>query len=245
LREALSWNEIYYSNGTIDGKFIPLKWNYKTQNETDLDNEAIVAGGFQFIRPEDGALDKRQNMGNILYMANTGSETDENDKIIPAGTNGQDWTKGRIYKFTFTDMKDPTKALLEVIMDGNDPLALGYNMLKNPDNVDTSINSLMNNEDFIDANRLNASPPYDVTKIAKILRVDIGSQKIAGPAKNNTETIAYVDQSEDMAAKHGGWEASGILDVSKYFGKGSWLVNVQAHTLKEGGQLLLLNSSGS
>ena len=64
-------------------------------------------------------------------MANTGSETDENDKIIPAGTNGQDWTKGRIYKFTFTDMKDPTKALLEVIMDGNDPLALGYNMLKN------------------------------------------------------------------------------------------------------------------
>ena len=103
----------------------------------------------------------------------------------------------------------------------------------------------MINEDFIDANRLNATTPYDITNNAKILRVDIGSQKIAGPAKNNTETIAYVDQSEDMAAKHGDWGASGILDVSKYFGKGSWLVNVQAHTLKEGGQLLLLNSSGS
>ena len=48
-----------------------------------------------------------------------------------------------------------------------------------------------------------------------------------------------------MAAKHGDWESSGILDVSKYFGKGSWLINVQAHTLKEGGQLLLLNISGS
>jgi len=103
----------------------------------------------------------------------------------------------------------------------------------------------MINEDFIDANRLNATAPYDVTNNVKILRVDIDSQKIADPAKNNTETIAYVNQSEDMTAKHGDWEPSGILDVSKYFGKGSWLVNVQAHTLKEGGQLLLLNSSCS
>lgn len=240
-----SWNEIYSSNGTINGKFIPLKWNYKIQNETDLDNEAIVAGGFQFIRPEDGALDKREHMRNILYMADTGSETDENDKIIPAGINGQDWTKGRIYKFTFTDTKDPTKALFEVIMDGNDPMAHGYNILKNPDNVDTSTNSLMINEDFIDANRLNATAPYDITNNAKILRVDIGSQKTVNTANNNTETIAYVNQSEDLAAKHGDWESSGILDVSKYFGKGSWLINVQAHTLKEGGQLLLLNISGS
>jgi hypothetical protein len=240
-----SWNEIYFSNGTINGKFIPLKWNYKNQNETDLDNEAIVAGGFEFIRPEDGALDKRENMRNILYMADTGSETDENDKIIPAGINGQDWTKGRIYKFTFTDIKDPTKALFEVIMDGNDPLALGYNVLKNPDNVDTGINNLMINEDFIDASRLNATAPYDITNNAKILRVDIGSQKTTNAANNNTETIAYVNQSEDLAARYGDWESSGILDVSKYFGKGSWLTSVQAHTIKEGGQLSLLHISGS
>lgn len=77
------------------------------------------------------------------------------------------------------------------------------------------------------------------------MRVDIGSQKTANTANNNTETIAYVNQLEEMAAKHGDWESSGILDVSKYFGKGSWLINVQAHTLKEGGQLLLLNISGS
>ena len=107
--------------------------------------------------------------------------------------------KGRIYKFTFTDTKDPTKALFEVIMDGNDPMAHGYNMLKNPDNVDTSTNSLMINEDFIDANRLNATAPYDITNNAKILRVDIGSQKTANTANNNTETIAYVNQSEDLA----------------------------------------------
>jgi hypothetical protein len=47
-----TWDDIYYnSNGTkVDGKFIPLKWDYKTQNETDLNAESVAVGGFQFIR---------------------------------------------------------------------------------------------------------------------------------------------------------------------------------------------------
>ena len=44
--------------------------------------------------------------------------------------------------------------------------------------------------------------------------------------------------SEDPKA--GEWESSGIIDVSKIFGKGVWLVNIQAHTINEGGQLLLM-----
>ena len=36
-----SWNNLYHGNGTVKGKFIPLEWNYMTQNETELDNEAI------------------------------------------------------------------------------------------------------------------------------------------------------------------------------------------------------------
>jgi hypothetical protein len=46
--------------------------------------------------------------------------------------------------------------------------------------------------------------------------------------------IAYVNQIEDTKAAHGEWESSGILDVSKYFGDGAWLVDVQAHTIDEG-----------
>ena len=144
-----SWDDLYFSNRTISGKFIPLTWNYRTQNETELDAEAISVGGFQFIRPEDGAMDKRDGMKNVLYMAETGSDLDENDKIIPAGTNGQNWTYGRMYEFKFTDPKDPTKISFKIMMDGNDPSAPGYNILKNPDNVDTSQKSLMINEDLI------------------------------------------------------------------------------------------------
>jgi hypothetical protein len=235
-----TWDDIYYDdNGTkVNGTFIPLSWDYNTQNATDLDTEAIAAGGFQFIRPEDGAMDKRPNMQSILYMAETGGETDENDEIIPSGSNGQNWTNGRMYQFEFTDPTDPTKITFNVMFDGNDPIAPGYNVLKNPDNVDTSTRSLMINEDRIDANRMNATVPYNVTQNAQILMVDF-----ANPT--DIVTIAYVNQIEDRESPHGDWESSGILDISKYFGDGMWLVDVQAHTIDEGGQLLLLTIPGS
>lgn len=69
-----TWDDIYHTeNGTIvNAKFIPLTWDFTTQNETDLDTEVIASGGFQFIRPEDGAMDKRAGNQNILYMAETG-----------------------------------------------------------------------------------------------------------------------------------------------------------------------------
>jgi hypothetical protein len=235
-----TWNDIYYNdNGTsVNGTFIPLSWNYNTQNETDLDTEAIAVGGFQFVRPEDGAMNKRQDMQNILYMAETGGETDENDEVIQPGSNGQNWTNGRMYQFEFTDPTDPTKATFHVMFDGNDPMAPGYNILTNPDNIDTSIRSLMINEDRIDANRMNATSPYNVAQNAQILKVDLANPTSIVP-------IAYVNQIEDTKAAHGEWESSGILDVSKYFGDGSWFVDVQAHTIDEGGQLLLLRIPGS
>ena len=235
-----AWDDIYHTeNGTIvNAKFIPLTWDFTTQNETDLDTEAIAAGGFQFIRPEDGAMDERPGNQNTLYMAETGGEVDENDIPIPIGANGQNWTNGRVYQFGFTDPTDPTKVSFRVLFDGNDPTAPGYNILKNPDNLDTSLNSLMINEDRIDANRLNATSPYDVTENAQVLKVELVNLTSIVP-------IAFVNQIEDREAAHGDWESSGILDVSKYFGDGSWLVDVQAHTIDEGGQLLLLRIPGS
>ena len=113
-----TWNDIYYNdNGTaVNGTFIPLSWDYNTQNATDLDTETIAAGGFQFIRPEDGAMDNRPGSQNILYMAETGGKTDENDEAIQPGSNGQNWTNGRMYQFEFTDPTDPTKATFHVAL---------------------------------------------------------------------------------------------------------------------------------
>ena len=55
------------------------------------------------------------------------------------------------------------------------------------------------------------------------------------------------------------WESSGIVDASAFFGAGTWLLNVQAHSINvegptlidgvsyktEGGQLILLTLPGS
>ena len=144
----------------------------------------------------------------------------------------------RVYQFEFTDPTDPTKIAFNVMFDGNDPMAPGYDVLTNPDNIDTSTQSLMINEDRIDTNRMNATAPYNVTQNAQILKVDLANPTDIIP-------IAYVNQIEDREAAHGDWESSGILDVSKYFGDGTWLVDVQAHTIDEGDQLLLLTIPGS
>ena len=243
-----TWDDIYYSDpNTVIGTFIPLEWNHTTQDEVELHEEAIEAGAIQFIRPEDGAMDKREGHTNILYMADTGNDADEDDLPIPVGHNGQEWDRGRMYKFTFTDPTDPTSANLEVIMDGNDRRAPGYaanlnEAMVNPDNIDTSVNTLMIQEDRIGANRFNATMPYDVSNNAKILMVDLDS---IDEGRAETETVAYVNQIANQTSMHGDWEYSGILDVSDFFGEGSWLSTVQAHSLEEGGQLLLLNVEGS
>ena len=243
-----TWDDIYYSDpSTLIGTFIPLEWNHTTQDEVELHQKAIEAGAFQFIRPEDGAMDKREGHTNILYMADTGSDADEYDLPIPVGDNGQEWDRGRIYKFTFTDPTDPTSVNLEIIMDGNDPRAPGYavNMneaMVNPDNIDSSLNTLMIQEDRISANRFNATMPYNVTNNAKILMVDLDS---IDEGRAEMENVAYVNQIANQTSMHGEWESSGILDGSDFFGEGSWLTTVQAHTLEEGGQLLILNVEGS
>jgi hypothetical protein len=56
------------------------------------------------------------------------------------------------------------------------------------------------------------------------MRFDLSSHEI--------KPIAVLDQTFDKSdPKAGEWEFSGIIDVSKIFGKGVWLVDVQAHTI--------------
>jgi hypothetical protein len=233
-----AWDDIYYEDGWVDGEWIPLDWDYSTQDETDLHNEAISKGAFQFIRPEDGATDKRSSHKDTFYMADTGNNVDENDVAIPPGANGQTWEKGRMYQFEFTDKNDPTEMRFKVILDGNDSEAPGFGMLINPDNIDTSKESIMIQEDRIGVTRSTTSAPwYDITKNAKILRYDLSD--------GGLEIVAYMNQLADTAARHGDWESSGIIDVSSFYGKGYWLLDVQAHSLQEGGQLLLMKVDGS
>jgi secreted PhoX family phosphatase len=235
-------DDIYHAMGAVDGHWIPLVWDWATQDEFALHDEAVAKGAFEFIRAEDLAMDKRAGFENILYLADTGNDRDEFGALIPAGTNGQTFTHGRIFEFAFTDPQDPTQSTFEVMIDGDDPLAPGYNLMINPDNIDTSAGSLMIQEDRIGVNRFAVGTAlYDVTKNAKILQYDLAQGKLV--------PVAYVDQSvKAPMAKYGDWESSGIVDASSVFGEGAWLVDVQAHSLETSGpagQLLLLRIEGS
>ena len=57
--------------------------------------------------------------------------------------------------------------------------------------------------------------------------------------------MAFVNQHDDEAANRGERESGGIIDASKYFGDGKWILDVQAHSTNEGGQVLFMNIPNS
>ena len=126
---------------------------------------------------------------------------------------------------------------------------LGYDnplAVHQPDNVETTANSLLIQED---PGVHNQGPAIGY---AKIWRYTLP----AGPLVK----VAQVNQSLRPDLPIGSWESSGIIDASSAFGPGSFLVDVQAHGyeietapspfpgvtyMREAGQLLLLKVPGS
>ncbi len=239
----------------IGGHFIPVPRDIAVGNQTPLENWSNDNNVFQFIRVEDLAYDK--NDPNIVYLADTGEPravpNPATGRLMraPSGTRGA-FPNGRIFKLVFNADDPSVVDSFSVLIDAD---ASGYDnpdALHNPDNIDTSANSLMVQEDPGSHNRYNA----------RVWRYDLDTGEFS--------VVAVVDQSADPAASPGAWESSGILDVSEYFGPGAWLINVQAHTIfvesevrtvidttrtppvtatltfkREGGQLMLMVIPGS
>ncbi len=191
-----------------------------------LEDWANANNVFQFIRLEDMAYDA--NNPRVVYVADTGRSRIEPDPATGRLTRGSVDTsaadKGRIFRFEF-NQADPTKVdSFSVFADGDGPNATGF---RNPDNLDTSANSLMVQED---------------TRNAKIWRYDFSA--------STWSIVATVNDTRG--------ESSGVVDASKWFGDGAWLLDVQAHSTneseqstdglllkREDGQLLLMRIPGS
>lgn len=144
--------------------------------------------------------------------------------------------KGRLYRLTFNPA-DPLKGpiLLEILLEGD-----AGDGIVNPDNIDlNTAGEMILQEDFTAANL-----PELLKRNASIwlYRPDSGERPIR---------IAEVNGKS--------WESSGVIDASGVFGPGTWLINIQAHSidsreasekqnlsgdaqLVEGGQILLLRT---
>jgi hypothetical protein len=245
------------------GRFIQVPANIARGDQTALENWSNANNVFQFIRVEDIAYDRHHH--NVVYFADTGEPRALPDPATgrlrrgPAGTMGP-WPNGRLFKMVL-DPKDPTQVQsLSILIDGDVRGAAGagaVDLIHQPDNVETTKDLLLFQEDPGTQNQY----PIGTGTPARIWAYDM---KRGG----DPYVVARVNQSADEGPTDvdasttkglwGSWESSGIVDASKFFGKGAFLVDIQAHTLavqeevhgpltfvREGGQLLLFRLPGT
>jgi hypothetical protein len=199
-----------------------------TPPQTALENWSNRRNVFQFIRTEDIAYDK--NSPRVVYIADSGERRALSDPATgrllrgPSGTSGP-WPNGTVFRMEFSSENPKNVVHFTKIIDA-DSAGLGVlDVLHQPDNIDTSPNSLMVQED---SSQLPNS---------RIWRYDLVAQ--------TWSVVASVNDPD--------WESSGIVDASDWFGDGAWLLDVQAHrdfvdstvvdgvTIKrEAGQLILM-----
>jgi Bacterial protein of unknown function (DUF839) len=187
---------------TVPGEFVPIPQSANT-NDVTLKAAATAAGAFRFARLEDAAV-AYQKSGR-LYFADTGKA-------------GEATLDGRIYRLDI-DPSDPTQASVTVELDST------VDDFKNPDNLGTSPQSLMIQEDRENPNRVQYS---------RTLRYDLQDHSLTPVARVNT-----------LVGLPGSWEASGIFWAGDLLGGGWWLTTVQAHTLTapQPGPTLVPNTS--
>jgi hypothetical protein len=143
----------------FSGEFIPVPNDIADGTTNELPQNALENWSndnnvFQFIRLEDLAYDK--NEPRIVYVADTGRTRIVPDDATgrmqrgPGGTEGRA-DNGRIFRFVLN--ADDPKAVdsFTVLADGDAEGTRAYVPFVNPDNLDTSKNSLMVQEDNDDA----------------------------------------------------------------------------------------------
>lgn len=185
---------------------------------------------FQFIRIEDTAYDRRDP--RVMYLADTGEPRAVPDatttrlRRASSGTNGA-YMNGRLFKLELS--KNPLVDAKLSILPGANFDAGGYanaNVPHQPDNMETTRAAIYFQEDPGSHNGSAppaAYPAFPTATNARIWRYDLRTHEL--------EVVAEVNQSVpgSPTTVKGAWESSGIVDASSLFGRGAFLVDVQAH----------------
>lgn len=219
---------------------------------------------FQFVRIEDIAYDKRPGRSNVVYIVDSGRGLRPDQALDTPNFKS---TNGRVWRMVL-DRKDPTKVTsLSVFVEGDDNPVKTITEVHQPDNIETTRTGLLLTEDPGSSQQFALTSTDPNTTPARLLYVPFSDP-------TTSETVLRVDQSLDGGSTDvdgrpngnlGAWESSGIVDASKAFGRGAYLINVQAHTLwvdrapgddnngdgqpdftykREGGQLALVRIPG-
>jgi hypothetical protein len=216
---------------------------------------------FQFIRVEYIAYDRTNP--NVVYVVDSGRGA--TSSAFNAG-NAFLSTNGRVFKLVL-DPKDPTKVTsFSVLIEGDDKPVKAVDEIHQPDNIESTKRSLLIQEDpgssqqFPPGSDQPGSPNYDpAATTARIWQYDLASGTMRVVAKvNQSADEGPTDEDAAPRGNLGAWESSGIVDASRAFGPGTFLVDVQAGSLvideevrgkltyqRDGGQLGLLRIPGA
>jgi hypothetical protein len=229
---------------SVGGHFIQVPDAIADGDQTGLETWSNANNVFQFIRIEDLAYDKNDH--HIVYFADTGEPRAVANPATGRLARGSSTTRGlygngRVFKMVLDDTDPTVVDSLSILIDAD---AGGYNnvgALHQPDNLETTANSILITEDPGGHNRFAGATN------ARLWKYDLA-----------TGTLTAVAVVSDPTAD---WESTGVVDASQYFGPGAFLINVQAHTIfvdtaplpsnptitqkREGGQLLLIRIDGA
>jgi secreted PhoX family phosphatase len=201
-------------------------------------------GAFKFVRLEDLDYDRHPGLPGSkpsIYFVDTGNINGR------CGADACDLF-GSIYRIDL-DAGDPTQNARLVLLARSRGVAAGD--WASPDNIAVSGQSLMLQEDpaYAEFNR-----PERIWNFTLREDGNLGAPRAVVELENKKFTgNVCVDAASTC------WESSGIIDASRWLGDGTWLFDIQAHTLpftyqdgsttvslsKEGGQLLYLRLPGS
>ena len=209
-------SEAEFKTGTLAVKWVEIP-DVAAKTDVQLEAASDAAGAFRFARPEDS--DWNNKNGDQLIFVTTGESRVANGPV----TN--DNALGRIYELNLDKLDVTKNATLKVAVNADNVIAAGGDTAISPDNIDTSKDYLMVNEDGTTTSRaVMASKNRD----GSIWRFEIGKDGIdASSAKRVVELDPPV--RDGVPVGPGVWETSGIIDAKNLFGKDSWLFDVQAH----------------
>ena len=223
----------YLAEGqTVSGRFVEVP-NSGALSSSQLQTAVTGLGAFGFVRLEDGDYDHRSGPASgaaAFYFVDTGSES------VKCGPVACD-PHGSIYRMTL-NQSDPTTGAQLTLLQRSRGADVEW---ASPDNIASGKNSLMLMED----------PAY--AGFARAPR--IWNFKTSASGEFVSRGTAVVEETNPDCVEPLGtcWESSGIIDASAWLGAGTWLFDVQAHSLpvpalglvNEGGQLLVLRLPGS
>jgi serralysin len=209
-----TWQRDAVTNQGIDGP----QWVLEHWGDTQTQKV------FEFTRVEDIAYDREDS--NVLYVVDSGRGA------TSAGGNAFTSSNGRVWKLVL-DKKDPTKVTsFSLLIEGDDKPVKAIDEIHQPDNIESTEDFLLITEDPGSSQQFPAGSTDPAATTARLWRYDLSSGAMDVVAKvNQSADEGPTDVDAAPRGNWGAWESSGIVDASKLFGPGAFLIDVQAGTL--------------